>query len=127
MGYVWSLEGCVESPWGRLAREILTDEWFRADDSGGAKGNGKGEAGGRRGRNLLVLWVDEEAVLRQPLRGIERIVELLAVGGVACPSSTAASKSRLQPDAEKALADRLQKRRMCIKPVKALLEPKGCP
>ena len=127
IGYVWTLESCVESPWGRLAPELLPYEWFRSDDSSAANGNGKGEAGGRRGRNLLVLWVDEEAVLRQPLRGIERIVELLAVGGVACPSSTAVPKSRLQPDAEKALADRLQKRRLCIKPVKALLEAKGCP
>src|SRR5258708_26246880 len=99
MGYVWSLEGCVESPWGRLARELLPYEWFRSDDSSAANGNGKGEAGGRRGRNLLLLWGDEEAVLRQPLRGIERIVELLAVGGGACPSRSEEHTSELQsPD-----------------------------
>src|SRR5258708_20675754 len=99
IGYVWTVDSCVESPWGRLAPELLPYEWFRSDDGRAANGNGKGEAGGRRGRNLLVLWVDEEAVLRQPLRGIERIVELLAVGGVACPSRSEEHTSELQsPD-----------------------------
>src|SRR6266850_990291 len=127
IGYVWTLESCIESPWGRLAPELLPYEWFRSDDSTAANGKSEGEADGSRGRNLLVLWVDEEAVSRQPVRGIERIVELLAVGGVACPSATAASNSRSRPDAEKALANRLQKRGLCIEPVKALLQAKGCP
>lgn len=79
LGYVWTLESCIPAPSERRAPELLPYEWFRFN-ANGEGGTGKAEA---IRRDLLVLWVNEDAVERRPLRGIERMVELLAVP---CPS-----------------------------------------
>jgi len=76
LGYVWTLESCIEPASARWAPELLPYEWFRIDASG------EGASRAPR-RDLLVLWVDESSIARRPLRGIERVVELLAVP---CPS-----------------------------------------
>jgi hypothetical protein len=116
LGYIWTLESCAEAPWDRLAPELLPYEWFRFN------GTGEGTAGETRAarRHLLVLWVDEDAVGRRPLHGIERIVERLAVEIVPCaPVSGAAGPSKAG-DAQSTRPGKL-----CIKPGEPL-EAKGC-
>jgi len=116
LGYIWTLESCAEAPWARLAPELLPYEWFRFS------GIGEGTAGatGAPHRHLLVLWVDEDAVERRPLHGIERIVERLAVEIVPCaPVSGTAGPSKAG-DAQPA-----QRGKLCIKPGEPL-KAKGC-
>jgi hypothetical protein len=72
MGYVWTFENCVEAPWARRVPELLPYEWFEA-----SPGQPSPESDAGRRQWLLVLWVDEDAVSRAPLRGIERLAELL--------------------------------------------------
>lgn len=79
LGYVWTLESCIEPPSARRAPELLPYEWFSLDASDGAQGGTRAPR-----RDLLVLWVDQSALSWRPLQGIERIVELLAVP---CPSA----------------------------------------
>ena len=113
LGYVWTLESCAEAPWARLAPELLPYEWFRF--------NGIGEgATGAPHRHLLVLWVDEDAVERRPLHGIERIVERLALHLVPCASVPGAAGPRKTGDAQPTRPGKL-----CISPGKPL-EAKGC-
>jgi hypothetical protein len=75
LGYVWTFESCVVH-WERRAPELLPYEWFRTADQDQ-----------QNPRALLVLWVDEDALTRGPLEGIERIIELLVQGSHQCPSS----------------------------------------
>jgi len=105
LGYVWTLESC-QAPRDRRAPELLPYEWFRSDRIG------EGTAGGTQAprRDLLVLWVDEEAVERQPLHGIERIVERLALDGVPCP----AAKTAALRDSEEARASPLRASGLCV-------------
>jgi len=116
LGYIWTLESCAEAPWARLAPELLPYEWFRFS------GTGEGTAGatGAPHRHLLVLWVDEDAVERRPLDGIERIVERLAVEIVPCAPVSRAAGLRKAGDAQPA-----QRGKLCIKPGEPL-KAKGC-
>jgi hypothetical protein len=123
LGYVWTLESCAAAPGARLAPELLPYEWFRLNESG------EGTAGGTSAlrRDLLVLWVDEDAVSRQPLKGIERIVERLALDGVPCPAPTTPAKTASLRDPEEARASRLRASGSCVDREKLrFLEAKGC-
>ena len=65
LGYVWTSESCIEDRWRRSAPEMLPWEWFsRRPANEPAEG-------------LLVLWVDDDAVSRHPLRAVNAIITLL--------------------------------------------------
>jgi len=86
LGYVWTLESCSETASQRRAPELLPYEWFRSE---AIQEDAAGEASVLR-RDLLVLWVNEDSIERRPLRGMERIVELLADP---CPSVPGSAKT----------------------------------
>lgn len=71
IGYVWTFDSCVVKSWERQVPELLPYEWFvpppQLENS---------EKPGVRSP-ILVLWVDEDVITRQPVRGIERIIEIL--------------------------------------------------
>jgi hypothetical protein len=71
LGYVWTFQSCVNNHWERRVPELLPYEWFIHED--------------RPRRELMVLWVDEDAITRRPLIGMERIVKGLAQGHAPCP------------------------------------------
>ncbi len=116
LGYVWTLESCAEAPWARLAPELLPYEWFRFNAIGE---DAAGETGAAR-RHLLVLWVDEDAIERRPLHGIERIVERLALDFIPCTSVSGAAGVGKTGGAQPA-----RRGKLCVRPGKPL-EAKGC-
>lgn len=71
LGFVWTFESCLDAPWLRLMPEILPYEWFRRD-------------GEKSGESALVLWIDEDAVSRRPLRGMRSLNELILRGPEMC-------------------------------------------
>jgi hypothetical protein len=85
LGYVWTFESCIENHWERRAPELLPYEWFVQP------GQSREET-----RALLVLWVDEDALTRQPLAGIERIIEILVHRAPPCPPSADTSSDGLE-------------------------------
>jgi hypothetical protein len=71
LGYVWTFESCVEAHWSRLMPEILAYEWFTRDSAG-------------KNESALVLWIDEDAVSRLPLRGMRALNEMILHGPEMC-------------------------------------------
>jgi hypothetical protein len=71
LGFVWTFESCVESHWSRLMPEILAYEWFTRDSAG-------------KNESALVLWIDEDAVSRLPLRGMRALNDLILHGPEMC-------------------------------------------
>jgi hypothetical protein len=91
LGFVWTFEGCLDAHWTRSMPEILPYEWFTRD------GHGKSES-------MLVLWIDEDAVSRRPLRGMRTLNDLILRGPEVCrlidsqaPPSDQFTLSRLEP------------------------------
>jgi hypothetical protein len=71
LGFVWTFESCLDAPWLRLMPEILPYEWFRRDGDDGSE-------------SVLVLWIDEDAVSRRPLRGMRSLNDLILHGPEMC-------------------------------------------
>ena len=71
LGFVWTFESCLGAPWSRLMPEILPYEWFRRDT-------------GETRESVLVLWVDEDAVSRRPLRGMRALNDMILRGPELC-------------------------------------------
>ncbi len=71
LGFVWTFESCLDAPWTRLMPEILPYEWFRRDRD-------------ENSESVLVLWVDEDAVSRRPLRGMHTLNDLILRGPEVC-------------------------------------------
>jgi len=71
LGFVWTFESCVESHWSRLMPEILAYEWFTRDSAEARE-------------SALVLWIDEDAVSRLPLRGMRALNEMILHGPEMC-------------------------------------------
>jgi hypothetical protein len=71
LGFVWTLESCLDAHWSRLMPEILPYEWFRRDREG-------------KKESVLVLWIDEDAVSRRPLRGMRSLGDLILRGPEVC-------------------------------------------
>jgi len=65
LGYVWTFESCTEDPRLRSAPEMLPWEWFSR------------RLADKPMEGLLVLWVDDDAVSRHPLRGVNAIITKL--------------------------------------------------
>jgi hypothetical protein len=71
LGFVWTFESCLDAPWSRLMPEILPYEWFKRDR-------------GEKSESVLVLWIDEDAVTRRPLRGMRTLGDLILRGPEVC-------------------------------------------
>ncbi len=71
LGFVWTFESCLDAHWTRLMPEILAYEWFRRD-------------GDEHNESVLVLWIDEDAVSRRPLRGMRSLNDLILRGPELC-------------------------------------------
>src|SRR5262245_32311829 len=65
LGYVWTFESCTQDPRRRLAPEMLPWERFSR------------RLANKPVEGLLVLWVDDDAVSRHPLRGVNAIITKL--------------------------------------------------
>lgn len=70
LGYAWTFESCIGEPWLRRVPEVLPYEWFEKDP-------GTANDNGHRKKALLVLWLEEDALSRRPLRGMERVLGLI--------------------------------------------------
>ena len=80
LGFVWTFESCLDAHWTRLMPEILAYEWFRRD-------------GDQHNESVLVLWIDEDAVSRRPLRGMRALNDLIWRGPEMCrPLDTPADR-----------------------------------
>ena len=66
IGYVWTFDSCVVKSWERQVPELLPYEWFALPAQKGQEAS-----------EFLVLWVDEDVISRKPIRGIDRLIELL--------------------------------------------------
>jgi hypothetical protein len=66
---------CLESPWARRAPELLPYEWFVKES---APQNGEKTP---RKQALLILWLEEDAMSRSPLKGMERVIGLAGAPG----------------------------------------------
>jgi hypothetical protein len=75
MGYVWTFENCIEGAWARHIPEILPYEWF--DKEPKQPSDQSDASTPLQPQRVLVLWVDEDAVSRGPLRGVEQLAALL--------------------------------------------------
>lgn len=71
LGFVWTFESCLEIPWSRLMPEIVPYEWFR-------------RGAGENSESVLVLWIDEDAVSRRPLRGMRALNDMMLRGPESC-------------------------------------------
>lgn len=71
LGYAWTFESCISEPWLRRAPEVLPYEWFEKDLNSAADDNSN------RKKALLVLWLEEDAMSRRPLKGMERVLGLI--------------------------------------------------
>jgi hypothetical protein len=65
LGYIWTFESCTADRWKRSAPEMLPWEWFSRRPAH------------KPAEGLLVLWVDDDAVSRHPLRGVNAIIKRL--------------------------------------------------
>jgi hypothetical protein len=108
LGYVWTFESCVDSPWQRRAPEVLPYEWLFHES--GAEGS----AAGGQPRAILILWIDDDAVARRPLQGIEAIVERLAVGGPPCAADAMPSDRGVREQRREVLNERFRKAVGCV-------------
>ena len=88
LGFAWTFESCLDAHWTRLMPEIVAYEWFGRDSN-------------EQSESVLVLWIDEDAVSRRPLRGMHTLNDLILHGPEMCQLSDA----RAQPP------DRIAERR----------------
>jgi len=99
LGFVWTFESCIEAPWARNIPELLPYEWFRKEENGDS---------------LLILWVDEDAVTRNPLRGVTALTELIKYGGVECRLAVERDELASIPRSQRELARRLASAGVCV-------------
>ena len=67
IGYVWTFESCIEHTGARRIPEILPYERFDEVSESSTTSTPQ------RQHSVLILWVDEDAVSRSPLGGVERL------------------------------------------------------
>ena len=83
LGFVWTFESCLDSPWARRAPELLPYEWFMKESAPGS------DTKSRNKQALLVLWLEEDAMSRSPLKAMERVIGLVGnPRATICPSAS---------------------------------------
>ena len=115
LGYVWTAVSCIKQPWQRRIPELLPYEWFvrtEAPNQEEKKLAGIDNTVKWRDQALLILWIDEDAITRRPLEGIETIIEFLDQGGITCPDPNKPSFDWIE--VKEKLQEKLQS--LCVKP-----------
>jgi hypothetical protein len=126
IGYVWTFESCIENAWARRIPELLPYERF--NESPKQPSDRSDASTPQRPRSVLILWVDEDAVSRSPLRGVERLSKLLGHPETLCdPSTSDEREGHGLLHAWQALAKKLQDHNACFKSTPAFLEQKWEP
>jgi hypothetical protein len=114
MGYVWTFESCLEDPPERRIPELLPYEWFVKEPE---QSSTQSDAQPPRRSRVLILWVDEDAVSRRPLEGVERLAKLLTHPETLCNPHSLSDEEGDQESvhARQGLAEKLREYDACAR------------